>query len=81
MISIKPVRENASFSIRDNLDRDSNVTQESDPQSEKHFPAKTSANERRISSKPVLANASIVIRDSLDPDSNVTEESDPDAKK
>jgi hypothetical protein len=37
MISIKPVRKNANSSIRDNLDSDSNVTEESDPHSEKHL--------------------------------------------
>jgi hypothetical protein len=33
MISIKPVSENARLSIRDNIDPDSNLTEESDRQS------------------------------------------------
>jgi hypothetical protein len=36
MISTKPVVKKASFLIRDNLDPDSNVTEESDPHLEKH---------------------------------------------
>jgi hypothetical protein len=80
MISIKPVRKNANASIRDNLDLDSNVTEESDPHSMKHFSPKTSTDEgRMISIKPVLTNANPSIRDNLDSDSNVTEESDLDS--
>jgi hypothetical protein len=37
MISTKPVLINAQFSIRDNLDPDSNVIEESDLQSEKQL--------------------------------------------
>jgi hypothetical protein len=42
MISTKRVLLNAFFSIRDNLDPDSNVTEESDPLSEKQFSPKNS---------------------------------------
>jgi hypothetical protein len=42
MISTKPVRVNAHFSIRDNLKLDSNVTEESDPHEEKRFAFKIS---------------------------------------
>jgi hypothetical protein len=77
MISIKPVSKNVHPSIRDTLDHDSNVTEESDLHPEKHFPPKTSIDEgRMISTKPVAKNAFFSIRDNLDPDSNVTEESD-----
>jgi hypothetical protein len=56
---------------------DSNVTEESDRQSEKHLSPKTSTDEGiTISTKPVSWNASFSIRDNLDPDSNATEESD-----
>jgi hypothetical protein len=54
MISIKPVRRNALLSIRDNLDPDSNVIEESDPQSEKHPSPKTSTDAGRMTLfKPV----------------------------
>jgi hypothetical protein len=77
MISIKPVALNASFSIRDNLDRDSIVTEESDLQSEKHSSPKTSTDEIIINSNKALKKyARFTIRDNLDPDSNVTEESE-----
>jgi hypothetical protein len=82
MISIKPVLQNPSFSIRDNLDPDSNVTQESELQSEKHPSPKTSTDAgRMISNKPVPLNANASIRDNLDPDSNPTDESDLHSKK
>jgi hypothetical protein len=48
MISTKRVIKNACFSIRDNLDPDSNVTEESDVQSEKQFSPKTSTDEGRM---------------------------------
>jgi hypothetical protein len=68
---------NACVSIRDNLDPDSNITEESDLQSEKHHPPKISTDEGiMISIKTVPENAALSIRDNLDPDSNVTEESD-----
>jgi hypothetical protein len=82
MILIKPVSWNASFSIRDNLDSDRNLTEESDLQPEKHFSPKTSTDEgRMISIKPVPLNASFSIRDNLDLHSNVTEESEPQSEK
>jgi hypothetical protein len=40
MTSIKPVPENAVISIRDNFDRDSNLTEESDLHPEKQLPPK-----------------------------------------
>jgi hypothetical protein len=77
MISITPLQLNASFSIRDNLDPDSNVTEESDRHSEKHLSPNTSIDEgRMISTKPVLWKSSPIIVDNLDSDSNVIEESD-----
>jgi hypothetical protein len=60
-----------------NLDSDSNVTEESDWQSEKQLSPNTSTDEgTMISIKPVLMNASFSICDNLDPDSNLTEKSD-----
>jgi hypothetical protein len=54
MILIKPVRKNAHFSIRDNLDPDSNVTDENDSHQEKHSSPKTSTDEgTMISIKPI----------------------------
>jgi hypothetical protein len=54
MISIKPVRANAHSSIRNNFDPDSNRTEESDLQSEKHTSPKTLTDEgRMISIKPL----------------------------
>jgi hypothetical protein len=77
MISIKPLPRNASPSIRDNLDSDSNATEGSDLQLQKHPSPKTSIDEgRMISTKPASLNAYLSIRDNLDPDSNPTEESD-----
>jgi hypothetical protein len=77
MISTKPVSLNADPSIRDNLEPDSNVTEESDLLQEKHSSPKTSTDERiMISTKPVPINARFSIRDNLEPDSNVIEESD-----
>jgi hypothetical protein len=68
---------NPFFSIRDNLDPDSNITEESDPQPPKQFSPKTSTDEgTMISTKQVSTNANSAIRDNLDPDSNLTEESD-----
>jgi hypothetical protein len=63
--------------IRDNLDPDSNVIEESDLHSEKHISPKTSTDAgRMISTKPVLENARDAIRDNFEMDSNPTEESD-----
>jgi hypothetical protein len=57
MISIKPVSLNPYFSIRDNLDPDSNITEKSDLHSEKQLSPKTSTDAGTIiSTKPVLAN-------------------------
>jgi hypothetical protein len=68
---------NASFSIRDNIDPDSNITEESDLHWAKILSHMTSTNEGRvISIKPVPMNASFSSRDNIDPDSNITEESD-----
>jgi hypothetical protein len=41
IIATKPVPQNALFPIRDNLDLDSNITEESDLQPEKHAQPKT----------------------------------------
>jgi putative lipase involved disintegration of autophagic bodies len=68
---------NAPFSIFDNLDPDSNSTEESESHQEKHLSPKISTDEgRMISIKPATLNAYRSIRDNLDLDSNVTEESD-----
>jgi hypothetical protein len=48
MISTKPVRMNEEPSIRDNLNPDSNVTEQSDRHSEKHLKPKTSTEPRKI---------------------------------
>jgi hypothetical protein len=48
MISTKRLPMNASFSIRDNLDRGSNVTERSDLHSGKHFSRKISTDEGRV---------------------------------
>jgi hypothetical protein len=54
MISIKPIRQNAAHSIRDNLDPDSNVTEESDSHSKKQLESKNSTDEGiMISTKPL----------------------------
>jgi hypothetical protein len=60
-----------------NLDLDSNVTEESDPQSAKQHSSKTSTNEgrRMISTKPVPKKAFFSIRHNLDLNSKLTEES------
>jgi hypothetical protein len=77
MISIKPVPQNASISIRDNLELDSNVIEESDLQFEKHRPPKNSTDSGiMISIKPVPENASASTRDNLELHSNRIEESD-----
>jgi hypothetical protein len=71
MISIKPVRMNASPSIRDNLGPDSNVIEESDLQSEKHFKPKTSIDPGNVTnSRSVPENASLSIFLNFDPVSN-----------
>jgi hypothetical protein len=65
---------NASFSIPDNLDLDSNVTEESDRHKANDLSPRNATDEgRMISTKPVLMNASFSIRNNFDPDSNVIE--------
>jgi hypothetical protein len=77
MISAKRVQMDTAFSIRDNLDPDSKVTEESDLHSEKHPLPKFSTDEgRMISTNTVSMNAQPSIRDNRDPDSNVTDQSD-----
>jgi hypothetical protein len=59
-ISTKPVRLNAPTSIRENLDPDSNVPEESDLHTEKHYSPKTSTDAGIIiSTKAVPRNAHI----------------------
>jgi hypothetical protein len=66
MIWINPVRKNASFSITDNLDRDSSLTEESDPPKEKHHSLKTSTDEgMAIHLRVEFWNASDSIRSNL----------------
>jgi hypothetical protein len=75
MISFKTVKLNTAFSICDNLDPDSNLTEESLTHPQKQPPPKTSTDAgRMISTKPDLQKAPQSIRDNFDPDSNVTEE-------
>jgi hypothetical protein len=70
MISTKPVSKNAFVSICDNLDPDSNRTEERNPQQEKQFSPKISTDAgRMILTKPVPRNAYASIRDNLDPES------------
>jgi hypothetical protein len=77
MISTKPIPQNAHGPIRDNLDLDSNVTEQSDPHPEKHLSPKTSIDAgKMISTKPLPQNELGAIRDNLVTDSNVTEERD-----
>jgi hypothetical protein len=73
MISIKPVPRNAFFSIRDNLDPDSNITEESDLQQRKHPSPKTSIDEGILTNfKPVCKNILFGICFSIEPFSNTT---------
>jgi hypothetical protein len=75
MISTRTVPTNAKLLIRDNLDPDSNVTEESDLHPEKQFSPNTPTDAGiTISSRPISLNANPQIRDNLEPDSNVTEE-------
>jgi hypothetical protein len=72
----------ASLDTSRNLDFDSNVTDESDLHSAKHFSPKTSTDAgTMIRIKPLLKNAFSSIRDNLDSDSNVTKQSDPQFEK
>jgi hypothetical protein len=82
MISTNSVLENVAFSIRDNFDSDSKVTEESDLHPAKHPSFKTSTDAGiMISIKPLPLNPNLSIRDNLEPDSNVTEESDLHSEK
>jgi hypothetical protein len=77
MISTKPVPINVTFSIRDNLHSDSNITEHGDRHSQEPFSRKTSIDTgRMILIKPVPSNAHPSIRDNLDPYSNGIEEND-----
>jgi hypothetical protein len=63
MISTKPIQLNVHPSIRDNLNPDSNMTQESNMQSDKHITHKTSTDARTmISTKPARKNAHFLMR-------------------
>jgi hypothetical protein len=76
------VSENASFSIRVNIDSDSNLTSESEIHFEKQFSLKILTDAGiTISNNPVLENASFSIRDNFDSDSIVTDESNPHSRK
>jgi hypothetical protein len=58
MIPTKPVPQIAAYAIPDNLDPDSNITEESDLHKEKHSSPNISTDEgRKISTKPVSWNA------------------------
>jgi hypothetical protein len=66
IISTKPVSENALNSIRDNLEHDSNLTEESDLHSTKHSSLKNSTFEGIIIRiKSVLQNVRFPIRDNF----------------
>jgi hypothetical protein len=68
---------NTAFSIRDDLDPDSNLTEESYTQKSKQSSSKTSTDAGNvISINLVQQKVHFSICDNLDPDSNVTEESD-----
>jgi exopolysaccharide biosynthesis protein len=76
IISINPVSANASSSIRDKFEFDSNRTNESELHSRKQIGPKISTDAGiTISINPVSANASFPIRFKLEFDSNVTDES------
>jgi hypothetical protein len=78
IISINPLFCNAYFSIRDNLDPDSNVSEVSDSQKRKHFSSMTSTEAGiTILSNFVPQNACFLSSDNLDPHSNLTDERDP----
>jgi hypothetical protein len=81
-ISINSVPANARFSIRDNLDSDSNLTSESELHFEKQSSPHISIDERiTISSNPVPENVCFSIRANFDPDSIITDESNLHSKK
>jgi hypothetical protein len=82
MISTNTVPTSAFSSIRDNLNSDSTVTDESDLQSEKHHSHKPSTDaERMISIHAIPKNVLSSIRDNLDPVSDVIEESEVHSEK
>jgi hypothetical protein len=67
MISNKPVRWKASLSIRDNLDPDSNATEESDSHLEKQFSPNNSTDAgMRTNSRSLFVNAINPIRDNFE---------------
>jgi hypothetical protein len=76
-LSTKLIPKKESCSIRDNLDPDSNATEESDLHLAKHSSPKTLTDAGIMTSiTPIRQNAYDSIRDNLDSDSNVTAESD-----
>jgi hypothetical protein len=82
MISKNSAPLNAHVAIGDNLDADSNRTEENDPDSDKHPSLQTSTEAGTIISiQPVLFSAHHSIHDNLDPDSNITEEHDSPSRK
>jgi hypothetical protein len=71
------VAPNIRALIRDNLDLDSEVTEESDMQRQKHAIPKTSTDAGILSSsKPVAPNVPGSVRDNVNIVSNATEGSD-----
>jgi hypothetical protein len=67
-ISINPVPQNAHFSIRDNLDPDSNGTEESERHTAKHLKPKTSTELGKVKNfRSVLENTSFSIFLNFDP--------------
>jgi hypothetical protein len=82
MISIKPLSQNVSFTIRFNLYPDSKITRESDLQKPKQVSPKAFADaEIAISIKPHPSNGWFSIRDNLDSDSNATKQRDLTSEK
>jgi hypothetical protein len=74
MISIKPASLNAQFTISDNLDPDSNVTEESDLHLHKHSVFKTSTDAGIWTNfKPVFENIPLSICFNLEPFSKTTD--------
>jgi hypothetical protein len=73
---------NVQYSIREHMERDSNVRHENDPHSEEHAAPNTSTEVGiTIPTNTDIRNADLPIRDHGDPDSNVTDESDRDRRK
>jgi hypothetical protein len=66
-ISSNPVPANAPFSIRDNFDSDSIVTDESNPHSKKHSSPKISTDRGRATNRRlVFENILVSIRSNID---------------